>query len=81
MTYQEFLEKAKGAGLNGKPHINGRQPGGSNVTLTFVGTNNDMFTAGDFGDHEVGPVNVSQVARSEANASGFRGRAYQITDR
>ncbi len=75
ITFQEFMKKSKKENFRGLPVIGGRdkRPGlKKSISLSWCGTNNDMWKSSEFGEHEVGPVRLEITGRSEANALGIR---------
>jgi len=87
MTLEEFFDTAKHHGLTGPARLGTRlnlRPGQTIeralVELSFRNTNNDLITAGDFGDHMVGPVKIQRTFSSKANAFSGRGCHFIIED-
>lgn len=82
MKFQEFMTKSKVEGFRGLPAIDGRDPKPGKektITLSWCGTNNDMWKASEFGFHEVGPVNLVIAAKMFADAVGNR-LQYSVED-
>jgi len=87
MTLEEFFNTAKRHGLTGPARVGTRlnlRPGQTveleEIELSFRNTNNDLMTAGDFGDHMVGPVRIQKTFSSKANAFSGRGGHFIIED-